>query len=331
MLPTLRSINLSLSSACGADCVFCPSDRGARIAAKTMSLEVARKVIDEVTDPAFIAQYGLYHFNIGENGDAFINKDAIEILRYIKQKMPSAWINVWTDLQFFTPEKMEIVVRERLLNSVGLNVDGASDRSFSAVKRLAFEHVQRLLPTFIALRERYGVEIPLTVISLTMRHYVDAVRTQFGRDPVRVKDPALLELADDFAAVEAMIRPMLKPYDTFQRSGVMFWAERPGVAPASVDYAAHACPLLSRVTEEAFIAPDGAWYACCFDSNNQLAVGNVYETSVAAVAQGRPRERLVKLLKNKNFGDIGGPCATVNCCQFGIAAPLVKAEPAPAA
>jgi hypothetical protein len=159
-----------------------------------------------------------------------------------------------------------------------------------------------------------------------MRHYVDAVRAQFGRDPVRIKDPAVLELADDFAEVEALVRPMLAPYDTFARSSAMFWAERPAVAPATLDYASYQCPLMSRVTQEAFIAPDGTWYACCFDSNNQLALGNVYETSVDAVAQGRPRQRLIQLLRARRFGDIGGPCATVNCCQFGISAPAAAAD-----
>ena len=322
MLSILRSINLSLSSACGADCVFCPSDRGARISTKNMPFDMARKIIDEVSEPAFVEKYGTKSFHIGENGDCFINKDAIEILRYIKQKSPHASVYVWTDLQFFTPDKMEIVVRERLLTSIGMNVDGASEHSFAAVKRLSSQHVRGLLPIFIELRERYGADIPLIVISLTMRHYVDAVRTQFGRDPVRIKDHALLDLPDDFADVEAMVRPMLKPNDKFSRSPVMFWAERPGVAPATLDYAAHACPLMHRVCEEAFIAPDGTWYACCFDSNNQLGLGNVYETSVEAVAQGKPRRRLVQLLKDRRFGDIGGPCATVSCCQHGIAAPL---------
>ena len=331
MLSTLRSVNLSLSSACGADCVFCPSDRGARIPTRHMSFEVARKIIDEVSQPAFIEKYGLKYFNIGENGDCFMNKEAIEILRYIKKKYPEAGVYVWTDLQFFTPEKMEIVVRERLLTSIGFNVDGASEHSFSAVKRLSSEYVRGRLPILLELRERYGAHIPLTIISLTMRHYVDAVRTAFGRDPVRIADPKQLDIEDDYAEVEAMIRPLLKPYDTLARSSVMFWAERPGVAPASVDYSAYGCPLMQRVTQEAFIAPDGSWYACCFDSNNQLGLGNVHETSLEAVAQGRQRRQLVKLLEARRFGEIGGPCATVNCCQFGIAEPSAATRaPAPA-
>jgi hypothetical protein len=327
VLPVLRSINLSLSSACGADCIFCPSDRGARIAAKNMPFKVAQKIIDEVSEPEFISKYGLQSFEVGENGDCFINRDAIEILRHIKRKCPHAIVHVWTDLQFFTPEKMEIVVREQLLSAIGLNVDGATERSFSAVKRLSQQYAREQLPLFTELRERYGVRIPLTLISLTMRHYVDAVRTRFGRDPLRVNDPEVLEIADDFAEVEAMVRPMLAPYDSFARSSVMFWAERPAVAPASVDYGAYDCPQMRRVSEEAFIAPDGTWYACCLDSNNQLGLGNVYETSVDAVAQGEPRRRLVRLLKARRFGDIGGPCATVSCCKSGIAAPLGKSAP----
>ncbi len=140
-----------------------------------------------------------------------------------------------------------------------------------------------------------------------MRHYVDAVRTHLGHDPIRVKDPALLDLEDDFEAIKAFVTPMLKPQDRFQRSVAMFWAERPQVAPATLDYKSYSCPLMSRVTREAFIAPDGTWYACCFDSNNQLVLGNVYDTSVEAVAQGDARKRLVKLLTERRFDAIGVP------------------------
>src|SRR6476620_543239 len=169
MLDVLASVNLSLSSACGADCVFCPGDRGARIAKKHMSLDIASKIIDEVTSPYFVNKYKTSSMQIGENGDYFLNKVAITILRRIKERKPDMSVLVWTDMQFFTPEKMEIVVRERLLDFVGLNIDGASDHSFAAVKRLSSKYTREHLPIFIELREKYGATIPLTVQSLTMR------------------------------------------------------------------------------------------------------------------------------------------------------------------
>jgi hypothetical protein len=57
------------------------------------------------------------------------------------------------------------------------------------------------------------------------------------------------------------------------------------------------------------------------DSNNELDLGNVYKTSVEMVAEGKPRRELIEKLMGKKFGEIGGPCATVHCCQSGIFAP----------
>ena len=44
---------------------------------------------------------------------------------------------------------------------------------------------------------------------------------------------------------------------------------------------------------------------------------------------GQPRRHLIRLLTQKRFGEIGGPCATVNCCQFGISAPLQGGDALP--
>ena len=210
----LRSVNLSLSSSCGADCVFCPDDRGRRIAAKNMPLDAAAKIIDEAATPSFRGKYQTASFHIGENGDCFINRDAIDVLRHIKRKAPDMAVFVWTDLQTFTPEKMEIVVSERLLSTVGLNIDGATNDTFAAVKRLDMEYVREYLPFFIALQEKHQVKMPLFIISLTMRHYVDAVRSHLGRNPFRIRDEALLDTKDDFEEVAAFVQPMLKEYDS---------------------------------------------------------------------------------------------------------------------
>jgi Iron-sulfur cluster-binding domain len=90
---------------------------------------------------------------------------------------------------------------------------------------------------------------------------------------------------------------------------------------ALLDYNHYSCPLFHRVYDEAFIAPDRTWYACCFDSNNELVLGNVAYTSLHHVAQREHRKALIANLRSKQFKKIGGPCATVNCCQ-GISDPL---------
>ena len=126
---------------------------------------------------------------------------------------------------------------------------------------------------------------------------------------MRVKDPALLDLEDDFEAIKAHVTPTGRIRVTSNGRVSMFWAERPQVAPATLDYKSYSCPLISRVTHKAFFFADGTWYACCFDSNNQLVLW-VYTTS--SIFPGDARKRLVKLLTERRFDAIGGPCATVN-------------------
>lgn len=48
----LVSINLALATVCGANCIFCPSDRGDR-QIRVMSPELAKEIIDEVCEPDF--------------------------------------------------------------------------------------------------------------------------------------------------------------------------------------------------------------------------------------------------------------------------------------
>jgi hypothetical protein len=284
---------------------------------------MARKIIDEIASPLYRDLYHTTQMQVGENGDCFINNATIDILRYIKAMRPDILVHVHTDVQFFTREKIEIVMRERLLDSVVCNVDGASPSSFSAVKRLSRQHVERFIPEFVELRDKYKATTRLGVLSLTMRHYVDAVRAHLGHDPIRISDKALLDLEDDFDLVREKVSPLLRDGDLLQRTIPMFWAERGSVDVGELDYEDYSCSQINRVCNEAFIAPDGTWYACCLDSNNELSFGNVYETSLREVEQSEGRQTFIRKLLNKEFSEIAGPCATVNCCQFGIREPLV--------
>ena len=280
------------------------------------------EIIDEVTSPYFVDKYKTSSMQIGENGDCFLNKEAITILRRIKARKPDMSVLVWTDMQFFTPEKMEIVVRERLLDFVGLNIDGASDHSFAAVKRLSSKYTREHLPIFIELREKYGATIPLTIQSLTMRHYVDAVPHHWryrARQGSRLARSGR-RLRGDQGACDAH-------------------AQAPGSLPTvGLDVLGGASPGRTGDPglQELFLPADVSRHArgvhrsrrhlvcLLLRQQQQLVLGNVYETSVEAVAQGDVRKRLVKLLTERRFDAIGGPCATVNCCQLRISEPLQR-------
>ena len=311
--PPVISLNLSLSSACGADCIYCPADRGRRIPARNMPFETAKKAIDDAS--AHTDMLRIQHVEIGENGDAFINKHALAILRYAKARIPNVTIGCYTNLQNLSGDTIDSIVREGLLDSLGLNVDGASNLTFAAVKKIDLRHVNQKLPLLLVAREKYASQLKLLVNVLTLRDYIKATTLALGRLPLKLQNPSLIGLDDDFEQIREGVQRFLRPGDGFGRPAPFLWAERPGVDTSTLDYSQYSCSQLERVLAEAFIAPDGSWYACCYDSNNRLVVGNILEQPLEEIARGERRRRLLEMLLQKKFGEIGAPCNTVNCCQ----------------
>ena len=81
----LKSINLSLSVSCGANCIYCHEHRGKRIQQKSMPFELIKKSLMKFFRKVLKKASGLK--NAGRRKQqCFFNKDIIKILRYIKLK-----------------------------------------------------------------------------------------------------------------------------------------------------------------------------------------------------------------------------------------------------
>jgi len=74
------------------------------------------------------------------------------------------------------------------------------------------------------------------------------------------------------------------------------------------------CPHLERVENEAFIAPDGTWYACCLDSQCELQLGNIHEQTIMEIHDGKKRKDLLEKLRSDDVRSAGGPCKHVKYC-----------------
>ena len=75
------------------------------------------------------------------------------------------------------------------------------------------------------------------------------------------------------------------------------------------------CPMFTRVQHEAYIAPNGDWYPCCLDDNNDIVLGNVKFQTVQEIYKSQRRLEFIEKLKNRQYEEIGYPCNTVACCQ----------------
>lgn len=311
----IEGLNFSLASACSADCIFCPENRGSRISRKIMPEEVARKIIDEAASPHFKAKYCLKHLSFGENGDAFLNPSLIPILRYSRQRLPDAETYLFTNFNLFTPEKARTILGEKLVDHVCCNVDGDSEQGYNVMKRLDLPVVSENIRGFLAARAELKSPVSFEILAITYPQYVRAVRRVLGVMPAKAGKSGRLHIRDEFQAMKRRWQPLLDPSkDRIARLAATCWAERDQADVSAIEYRHYLCPNLYRVQREAFIAPDGTWYACCYDANNELVMGNAFTDGLDAVHEAAPRKTLIERLEKQDFGAIDGPCRTVNCC-----------------
>ncbi len=318
----LSAIDLSLSSLCGADCIYCPISckgvgEGKRDRGKWfMSLETVKQIIDEIASPTFKAEHRITSISLGENGDAFLNKKFISIARYIKAKVSHVNVVLFTNFQHFTKEKAEIIIQEGLVDAFATNIDGASDANYRSVKRMDYGRVRKNVADFLDARERLNSDVTLSVNVLTLHNYIHTVKRQFGFYPAKLDSDELADVPDDYEQTRMQMERILDlEKDTISKPNIIAWAEREQVDKSEIEYDSFSCPLLKRVETEAFIAPDGTWYACCFDHRNVLRFGNVIEGSIGEVYASDERRQFIRKLKERRFAEIGPPCDTVNTCQ----------------
>ncbi|MFH0876156.1 MAG: radical SAM/SPASM domain-containing protein [archaeon] len=269
-------------------------------------------------------KHNVKRLELGENGDAFLNKDLIKILRYIKEQTPKLRVALSTNFQNFTKEKAEIILREDLVDSFTCNIDGSDNQNYFEVKKLTLNRTKINLFTFLKLRKELKSKASLRILVLTLNNYIQTIHNNFKFYPTKLKDPKLRKIPDDFKAIKKQISRKLGPKDRIVRSWVFAWAERGKIDPKTLNYKKYVCPNLLRIKREAFIAPDGTWYLCCLDSDNELVIGNVMNQTLDEIFHSEKRKKIIDMLARKEFGKIGGPCKTVNCCYIMHKRPLLS-------
>ena len=307
----LKVINLSLSSICGADCIFCPADRGQRIKQKIMPFKYVEKIINELSSEEFKKHYNIIKISTGENGDSFLNRDLVKILRLIKFKLPQIKIVFATNFQNFTEDKIEIILNEKLIDELSCDIDSFDKKVYYQIKKLDFYNTMSNLMDFLKIRKKTNYHLPLNINIVPYNDYIRAIHYNLGVKPIKIKK--YIKTTENFSDIESILKKIINPTDKINRLGVRGWAEREQVK--KVNYKKYVCKEIKRIKNEAFIAPDGTWYACCWDSNNELVLGNVMKQSINEIFYSEKRKRFIQMLENKEFEKIGGPCKTVNCCQ----------------
>jgi hypothetical protein len=217
-----------------------------------------------------------------------------------------------------------VLLNEKLIDRLACNIDGHDDIHYRAVKNVGLERTRKNIEAFLELRDASGLKIPLHVLCINYHDYCSAIKRHFGFEPSNVKQPPSAPIGKDYKLIQAEWLPKLNPQiDSIEPvKFFLSWAEREKAAHLSIDYKQYTCPNIDRIRSQAFVAPDGRWYACCFDADCELIVGDTTQTPLIELVKSPRRSELLRLLDARKFQEIGGPCKTVNCCELISLHPL---------
>jgi radical SAM protein with 4Fe4S-binding SPASM domain len=272
-----------------------------------MPLKLVKKIMDEVCSKSF--KYKIVCSYVGENGEATLHPDFLDILREInKGGYP---VGMFTNFSKLTPDMSKAIIEENLLLGIDTNIDGLYPKSYKLMKGLDYTRVEGNVLAFLYFREKHGSGIPrLTIHIITEERYIKAVDEWFGTYPHKM--PRLESMIENEAElIREKWLQRISHEDKVSSYQCLMWAERDYTDRKEGDFS---CPNINRLETCAFIAPNGDWYLCCFDEKNQLVIGNLYEQSLEEIYESDRRKNIIQLLKEKRFNEIGLPCSRVDAC-----------------
>ena len=308
----LKEVNFAVSNVCNASCLFCPRSF-IEHKNKFMSLDTIKEIMNEVGSWQCRSQHEIVHSVLSENGEPFLNPNILDLLHEVRSTTGHTGakmaITMFSNFSVLTEDITQEIVKYNLFDAIHVNIDGATEGSYYAMKKLDLGKVERNLMRFMEIRDAANCPIHIWIHVISHYTYTNAVKMAYGIPPVKGNGTVFRQ--DGPEVVEKWKKRIKSPLDSVGEDGVMFWAERYNNNPIKSDIP---CPNIGRVKTVAFINPNGDWYACCFDVGNDLVVGNVLESSLMEVSLSDKRKELIRKLEAKQFSDIGFPCSRIDSC-----------------
>lgn len=230
-------------------------------------------------------------------------------------------VSTLSNFGMFSRKFSKPILKERLLDTITVNIDGHDAASYESVKKISFKTVIKNLKTFFSLRAKYQPYLKVRINALPLLEYSLTIKNVLGVMPHQTTEKAIPY--SDFELVKKFLHTFVDPEDKnviISHSKPGLWAERKlitsGKAVPPVDQSHLKCPLFDRVTSQAFIAPSGDWYACCFDDNNDLVLGNIKQQTLRQIYNSSTRQSFIEKLTKRQYEEIGYPCNTIFCCEI---------------
>ena len=166
-------VYVELTNMCNARCTICATPKMSR-KRQIMDFELFRKIIDECGTQRAHRILPFLH------GETLLVPGVLDYFRYIRRVSPQSHINLTTNGSLLTGGISEAILREGLLDSLILSVEGADQETYERIRSgLSFEGVRENFLQFVRLRRRLGKRKPELLVSMVVVDENRSTKSEF--------------------------------------------------------------------------------------------------------------------------------------------------------
>jgi radical SAM protein with 4Fe4S-binding SPASM domain len=164
-------VQIESTNICNAKCVFCPRDEMGRKQG-VMDMALYRKIADEC------AALGIRHVRMHNYGEAFIDRQLVEKIRYAKS-IGIGEVGVISNGSLINEDVARGIV-EAGLDAINISVDAAGKDVFETTRvGLKYDKVMAAIARIITIREELGRRRPKLILSFVRQQQNSAEERAF--------------------------------------------------------------------------------------------------------------------------------------------------------
>jgi len=129
------NIQFEPSTVCNASCITCPHK--SIIRKEALSYETIKKIIDECS------KYGIDEIYPINYNEFFLYPDAMKVLRYMKKKLPTTKVVLFTNASTLNEETSNMIIKEKLVHQLNFSMDAFKKETYERVRGLNYEKVMK--------------------------------------------------------------------------------------------------------------------------------------------------------------------------------------------
>lgn len=299
----IHEIELNVSNACLANCIFCSRPHGVGNI-PFMEPETFNILVEHLKDVKFDI------IQTSGNGETFLNPYYLDYIWALKYDFPDVPRWIYNNFSLITKERAEIIVKARLFSKIHVRIDSLQKWILERNSNLNFDIVMNNLKYFMSI----NTTTPLVILYNDINVYYDRCKKVLDKRPVRdyYTDEELAKVPDEFGDIEKFFRPLAKSEISFCKINPCLWGER-RQAPRN---GTTPCPKINVIEKVIWILPNGDCTACCYDDEqNAFIVGNIRDRHLLEIFYGEKRRQIIENIKNRVYKDY--PCTNPLCCSFG--------------